>query len=93
MTELGWGKGNGNIINMSDVDGVTQDVINKYGYLTTYLIRTQAAAWIDQDVRAAQNNKILTKLLVVSISTKVRQKIFNEEAAISISGIRAGTLF
>ena len=43
VIEFDWGLGNGNVINMPDVNGVTQDVTNKYGCLTTKEIRAQAA--------------------------------------------------
>ena len=55
-------------------------------------IRAHAATWVNVDGRESQNNQMLLKLTTESITSRVRQKIGNNESAYTVSGIRVGTM-
>ena len=90
--DFGWNQGGGDIINIPDDKGDTYNLITKYGCLTTKDIKKNTQVWIGKNNRQSQNNQMFVKLIIESITTKVRQKISNEEQTISINGVRVGAL-
>ena len=81
--DTGWYKGQGDIIHVP-VDGTPMNVVTYYGCVSMDQIRTHARSWINREVRQSQNNQMMVKIILDSISKTVRQKITNQEAVISV---------
>ena len=83
VIDYGWNTGAGNIINIADGNGTMRNVITHYGCLSLDQIKISIAAWVGINNRASQNNKMLVKVILDSVSKQVRQKITNQENIIS----------
>jgi len=79
--DTGWDTGQGDIIHVP-VDGKLINIVTHYGCVTTDQIRAHATGWINNQGRQSQNNQMIVKVILDSISKNVRQKITNQEAII-----------
>ena len=91
--EFGWDTGAGDIINMKDSKNETRNVFTQYGCLNTEDIKKHANTWTAIDGRKAQNNLLLYRAIIESISARLRQKLTSEDVAFTINGIVIATLF
>ena len=78
---------------MSDSKNETRNIFTQYGCLDTEDIKKHANTWIAIDGRKAQNNLLLYRAIIESISARLRQKLTNEDVAFTINGIVIATLF
>ena len=59
------------------------NVVTHYRCVSTDQIRTHARSWINIEGKQFQNNQMMIKVVLDSISKNVRQNITNQEAVIS----------
>ena len=91
--DTGWYKGQGDNINIP-INRTPMNVVTHYECVSTEQIRSHATSWINKEYRQSQNNQMMVKVILDSISKTVRQKITNQEGFITVgtSLIRSGNL-
>ena len=91
--DTGWDKVQGDIIHFP-VDGTPMIVVTRYGCISTGKVRAHDTSWMNRECRKFQNNQMMVKVVLDSISKKVRKEVTNQEGVISVGTplIRTGNL-